>query len=353
MILERYLIREIIRPAVATCSLLVFIFGCYMATRYWADAAQGELPGITVMVLILLRILIALEVLIPTTLFLSVVSSLNRLHRNSEITALSACGIGPDRIFRAVAIVALCAAVIVGSLSLYVRPWAWNEFFTLKSQARARFDLSRMKGGIFYEIWHGKRVMFAQKVDSRKKRAEHVFIYTDRQTYREVISAKRAIQYEDVNGKPFLILTDGCQYQYSEDGSRSFMMEFKRSEMFLEPATIEKKDRVKAVALTSLLGSRSLEESAELQWRFIAPVSTILLALLGVPLGKSSPRQGRSMAVPLAIVVFALYYVVAALLKKWVSQGLVPEFPGLWLSQLFLVILLFVFVRFPRLFSSQ
>ena len=66
MIIDRYIMREIIKPTVAVCSALVFIYGCYMATRYLADAVSGQLPGITVIILILLRIAIALEVLLPT-----------------------------------------------------------------------------------------------------------------------------------------------------------------------------------------------------------------------------------------------------------------------------------------------
>ena len=85
--------REIIKPMVAVCAILVFIFGCYMATRFLVDALSGQLPGTTVLILILLRIAIALEVLLPTTLYLSVVIALGRMYQDSEMTALSACGV--------------------------------------------------------------------------------------------------------------------------------------------------------------------------------------------------------------------------------------------------------------------
>ena len=73
MIIDRYIIREIIKPTVTICVILIFIFGCYTATRYLADAVSGQLPGTTVVLFILLKIAIALEVLLPTTLYLSVV----------------------------------------------------------------------------------------------------------------------------------------------------------------------------------------------------------------------------------------------------------------------------------------
>ena len=87
MIINRYIMREIIKPTVAVCAILVFIFGCYMATRFLVDALSGQLPGTTVLILILLRIAIALEVLLPTTLYLCVVVALGRLYKDSEMTA--------------------------------------------------------------------------------------------------------------------------------------------------------------------------------------------------------------------------------------------------------------------------
>ncbi len=102
MIIDRYIVREIIKPTVAVCAILVFIFGCYLATGFLMDALSGQLPGTTVIFLILLRIAIALEVLLPTTLYLSVVVALGRLYKDSEMTALFACGVSTGRILRPV-----------------------------------------------------------------------------------------------------------------------------------------------------------------------------------------------------------------------------------------------------------
>ncbi len=354
MIAERYIIREIIRPAIATCLLLIFIFGIYIATRYWADAAQGELPGITVMLLILLRITIALEVLIPTTLYLSVVASLNRLYRDSEMTALAACGLGIGRVIRAVFMVSATAAVLVACLSLYIRPWAWDQFFRLKTEARANFDLTRMKGGTFYELWHGRRVIFAEKVDRGNNIAKKIFIYTDRNNSRQVISAVKARQFDDRRtGRPILMLFNGNQYEYSPDGNREFFVEFERSSMVIEPGTVVREEKVKAIPTLSLIGSHDMEERAELQWRFITPVSTLFLALLGVPLSRSGPRQGKFAAAPVAIGVFAVYYNAAALMKKWVAQGVLPWIPGIWWSQILLLLLFLILMRRSNLCYSS
>ena len=124
MIIDRYITREIVKPLVTICTVLIFIFGCYIATRYLEDAVHGQLPGTTVILLILLRIAIALEVLLPTTLFLSVVVALGRLYSDSEMTAMFACGISMARVVKSVFMVSVITALMVGCFSLVIRPWA-------------------------------------------------------------------------------------------------------------------------------------------------------------------------------------------------------------------------------------
>lgn len=341
MIAERYIMREIIKPATVICAVLVFIYGSFIAARYWADAAQGDLPGSSVMILVFFRVAVAMELLLPTTVYLSTVLALSRLYRDGEITAMFASGISPVRIAWAVFGTALLAAMLTGCFSLCIRPWAWNQFYTMKAQAKANFDLTRMKGGIFYEIWHGKRVIFAEKVNGKKSRAENIFIQTKHTDSLQIIYAREARQFTDTNtGTPILKLFHGNDYEFSNSADKEIILRFEQSELALEPREFVKKDKVKAVPTISLLQSGNSQEIAELQWRLITPVSTVLLAMLAVPLSRSSPRQGKYAKIPLAIMIFALYYNISAIMKKWVAQGAIDAFPGLWWTQLGLVILL-------------
>ena len=345
MIAERYIMREIIKPAAVICAVLVFIYGSFIAARYWAAAAHGDLPGSSVMILVFFRIAVAMEILLPTTLFLSVVLALSRLYRDGEMTAMFACGISPFRLTKTVFITSLLIALCVACFSMFIRPWAWNQFFVMKATAKASFDLTRMKGGVFYEIWHGRRVIFAEKVNNEKNRAKNIFIQTRRNDTFQIIFARKARQYLDKKlAMPVLILSDGNDYEFSRTGDKEIILQFEKSELSLEPREVVREERVKAEPTERLLHSHNLEEKAELQWRLIAPVSTILLALLAVPLSKSSPRQGKYARVPLAILVFAAYYNLSALTKKWVAKGAIGAFPGLWWSQIILAILiLFLF----------
>jgi lipopolysaccharide export system permease protein len=351
VILDRYILREIAMPTVAICSGLMGIFGCYMGVRYLEDSVQGQLPGSTVILLILLRIAIALEVLFPTTLYLAVMIAFGRLYRDSEMTGMFACGISLARVLRPLFFIAITAGLIVACFSLYIRPWAWNQFFGLKARAVANFDMTRMKGGNFYEIEDGQTVIFADTVDNRTNQAQNVFMQTHRQGKMQIIYAQGASQYaQDVTGEPVLVLQNGRRYEFSENEKECEILQFATAEMpLVSKEGIPWDQKVKAVSTQQLMPSDKPEEIAELQWRLTAPFSTVLLALLGVSLSRSSPRQGKYAKVPLGILVFAVYYFLSAITKKWVGQGVVGSIPGIWWTQVLFAGLLLVFLWQPSL----
>jgi lipopolysaccharide export system permease protein len=351
MIIDRYIMREIVQPTVVVCGVLVFIFGCYMATRFLADALVGQLPGTTVLILILLRIAIALEVLLPTTLYLSVVVALGRLYKDSEMTALSACGVSMGRILRPVFATAVVIAVVVASLSLFIRPWAYDKYYLLKANAEANFDLTRMNDGTFYEIEDGMRVIYAEKVDQQQDEAKRVFIRTERDDTIQVIYARRANQTTDLaTGIQILVFTDGYVYEFSRTGEEGRVIHFEQSAMPLEPSENPRlKYRVKSASTGSLARSDDSEEIAEFHWRLSTPLATVLLAMLGVPLSRSSPRRGKYAKITTAVVIFAIYYNLSALAKKWVGKGIIDAFPGIWWIHLLLVGLLLVLFWQPSM----
>ena len=84
-VLGRYVVREIAKPAIFVSAVLVTVFVSYLLARFLADVVEGLLPSRAIAFLVLLRTAIALEVLVPITLFLCVVMALGRLHADSEI----------------------------------------------------------------------------------------------------------------------------------------------------------------------------------------------------------------------------------------------------------------------------
>ncbi|MGD9036369.1 MAG: LPS export ABC transporter permease LptF [Syntrophobacterales bacterium] len=353
MIIDRYLIGEISKPLIVICTILVVIFASYEAAQYLAAAAAGLLSGKTVVYLILLKVAIGLEVLLPTTLYFSVVVALGRMYTDSEITALSACGVSIARVVRAVFFVALPLAVLVASLSLYVRPWAYEKGYLLKAQAKAELDISRWKAGNFYRVRRMNRIIFAEEIDHENNRAERIFVHSDLGDRVQVIYAKQVYQHVDQkSGKQVLVFLDGYLYELSRLGDKGHIMKFEQSTMALEPPEIKPLEYKRRAASTMrLLRSEKARDVAELQWRLSTPLATILLALLGVPLSRTAPRQGKYARMGTAVLIYAVYYNTSAMAKKWVDQGVVGSVPGMWWVNILLASLILILLLQPNFVS--
>lgn len=347
MLIKRYLNREILTPLTTICVVLVIIFAGYSISRYLPDAANGMMTGKAVLFLVFLKIVVALEVLLPITLFLSVIMALGRMHAESEIIAMEACGLGERTLFMTVLKISLLASVLVAGLSLYARPWAYEQSYWLKAESEANFDFSRLKSGRFHEIAEGGNVVFLEKFDVHQGRAEGIFIQQYSDLTRKITRAKEAWQELDPEtGKKIIVLSNGYHYQLAEDGSKSQVSRFHNFRLSLLPKKIESIEyRRKAASTLSLSGSTDPEERAEFQWRMSTGFSTVLLGLLGIPFGRTAPRQGKYAKTFVAVMVFAVYYNMTAVAKTWMEQEVVGAFPGIWWPHILLAILLLLLLK--------
>ena len=106
MIIDRYLSREILQPLVAICLALLAIFVTYSLSRFLVDADAGLLQPGEVAQLTFLKSVISLDVLLPLSLFLAVMTGLGRLYNDSEIYAMRSGGISETRLLRPLLVMA-------------------------------------------------------------------------------------------------------------------------------------------------------------------------------------------------------------------------------------------------------
>lgn len=330
-IIDRYIIQEISKPMIVVCLVLVSIFAGYCATRYLADATVGLLPAKTVFILIMLKVIIALEVLLPTAIYLSVVVGLGRLHTDLEMTALESCGVKRSRIYRDVLLVAILVSLLVAGLSLFIRPWAYRTAYQLKNLAESHFQIKRMEPASFYELESGKRVIFARQVNQQKQQARQVFIRTKAEDKQQIITAKYVSQQTDSSSKnDILLFRDGTIYELSSSGQGDTTVEFTQYTLSLSPPEATPITKIKAAPTSSLAQSGKSLAIAELQWRLSTPITAILLALLGIPLSQTNPRRGKYAKVVMAVVIYCIFYTLSLVTKSWVGERVIGTWPGIW-----------------------
>jgi Predicted permeases len=59
-------------------------------------------------------------------------------------------------------------------------------------------------------------------------------------------------------------------------------------------------------------------------------ISTIILAILAVPLSRSRPREGRYGRLALGLLVFIIYLNMMSAAKAWIEQGMISPTLGIW-----------------------
>lgn len=346
LIIDRYLIREISKPLVVMGAALVMMFASFSAARFLAQVVDGGLPVSVVFPLVLLKSVIALDVLLPIALHLSVVVALGRLYTDSEMTALSACGVSPTQVLRVVCWVSLLVAVVVGCLSLYVRPWAYEKNYWLQNRAIAEFDMNRIEAGRFYNTRLGNHVIFIEQFDRERNRMKGVFIQTEYGNTVRVISAQQAYhQINEPNSGGELVCLDTYVYELPRNGKEVVVGQFDTLRLQLEdPEITEVGYKRKAASTRQLADSSSKTDIAELQWRLSTPLSAFLLGLFGFPLSRAEARQGKYAKLLVAVLVYGGYYILNLVARTWVEQGVVGPVPGIWWVHVLLASLLLAMV---------
>ncbi len=354
MIIRRYIITEITKPATNILILMVAIFASYTAITYLTDAVGGMMAPGQVGKMIGLRIGLALEVLLPTTLYLSVIIALGRLYKDSEMTALSACGMGSGNIVWPVMMLAFPVALLAGGSSLYIRSAAYQQIYKLRSQARAEFTISQLESDRFLEIEDGRYTFFSEEIDRDKGVARDVFLREKKEDTWVVIQAEEMSDGgRNTLGYPVMILRNGHLVEFPSSAKSGQIIRFEKAHYpILSGSRPSTRYRRKAATTSHLLQSDRLEDVAELQWRLSTPLSTLLLALLGIPLSRTNPRRGKYAKLGTALIIFAVYYQLFTIAKTNVENGTVHPAIGIWwVPLLLLALVLFMLWRTGRLRS--
>jgi len=343
MIIQRYLLREIIQPLVVVLVVLATLFTSYGAADFLSNAVNALLPAHMIAQLVGLRTLIALEVLIPISLYLSVVMAFGRLYGDSEVAVMLATGFSPARVMGAVFTLSLAAAIAVAVLSFVVRPWAYQRSHELSSLAAASLDTRSMQAGTFYVGSRGDRTIFIGRRAAPNSPGYDVFVQLRLRGIVRVIHAASVEQapLSDTRSGTTIHLTDAHVYDVSRGRGSELVMNAKDLVVDLASPEVEPPGYSSLAAGTSYLASsRVPADVAEFQWRLSTSWSTLLLGLLGVPLSRSGPRPHRYAKIGLAILIYGGYYLLYESARTWVQNGVIPPFPGLWWVPALLALLL-------------
>ncbi len=347
------LVREFAGLGLLVFSILLGIVMFTQLIRFLGESVSGLLAVDGIMVMLGFSSLNYLPVLLSISLFLSVLITLTRCYRDSEMVVWFSCGMGLTRWIRPVLAYALPVVALIALMSLVLSPWALSKMDEYKRRLDSRDDVSAATPGAFRESKQADRVFFLEDVDTEKKRVGNIFVQSVQNGKEGTMVAKEGFQETVANGDRFLVLLNGTRYEGIPGQANFKIAEFERYAMRIEPVELRQElPNLKSYSTSYLLRNPSSANMAELEWRIGLPLSALILALLAIPLSYVDPRAGRSLNLISALVIYMFYNNMISLTNSWVARGKLGAMAGLWGIHLLMVaVLLVLFYHRASLFA--
>ena len=176
MIFHRALLREFAGLAGAVFMTLFAIAVTTRLIRLLGQAAGGKFPSDAVFAFLGFFALGALPVLLSLTMFISVLLTMTRSWRDSEMVIWFGAGQPLTAWLKPVMLFALPQIAVIAALSLFISPWAAQMAGQYATKLESRDDVSRVSPGVFGETANRQRVFFVESVSGDSSAVQNIFV---------------------------------------------------------------------------------------------------------------------------------------------------------------------------------
>ena len=319
------------------------------------ESIEQGFPIQEVMSLISYNMIRDFPLIFSLSLFLAIILAVTQLYKNSEAIVMNSLGLG-DKHF----IVYLRPLVTVSFLALLFLtttavPWSKQQKNIIEEENKNASEFSFIKEGEFEEFNDGEIVFYASKSstpDSKtEQNMEEIFISAKSKENSIIVLASEATKYTDPKtNNVYLRLKNGARYQDISGSENKNILNFDQYNLQIISGdiqnTITQYTAIEGIKTLELLKGEGPLVSAELQWRLSSPIGLLILSVLGVLLGKASPRSGKSIGLLIGVIIFMLYNNGLLIAKNSVERGELNPIIGLWSVHLLLLLLTYMFYQF-------
>jgi len=355
-ILSRAIFKEV--STSAGLGTLLFIFVLFLRTieKLSAMLVRSSAPMLVVAKLLLFALPSTLPFALPLGVLVGILIGLSRMSADSEITAIRAAGISSITVARPVMLFSFLALVITALSSLWLTPLSLN----LETKTAKNFVAAQLTGNIESRIFDEQfpdTVLYVGDVQTEEKQTvwRQVFIADvtppaklqeqgkDRGDGPRIIVAREAIPYPDpANNRIILDMRDFRSTERDKEGkaittvaqNHEWVLQAQKQEDLQVNKTVQEMDTgplYRRVYRRHDLSRQDYVDAAiEFHQRFALPLACILLALVGIPLGVSSHKGGKSAAFVVTVLVAFLYYMSYITLLGLAKKGSLPVPIAVW-----------------------
>lgn len=354
-LISKYLIRNlIIFFSGITFIIALIVFGNQFVLTV-QESVQHGIPIQELMPLVGLNMLRDIPIILTLSLFLSIIISISQLYKNSEAVVMNSIGIGDKSFISSIQPIIVFSFIIVFILSIFAVPWAKQQKNIAEDKTLNASEFSFITEGKFETFKNGDIVFYASESENidaaNEQNMEEIFIYAIDNENPVIVLASKATKYVDnISKSIYLRLKDGVRYQGLPGSNNINILDFELYDLEIVSGDIQKTisdfSEIEEKSTFELIKEGGPLANAEVQWRFSQPISILILSILGVYLGKSSPRTGKGINILIGLVFFMLYNNGLLIAKTSIENNELNPFIGLWSIHILLAIFLIIFSQF-------
>jgi LPS export ABC transporter permease LptF/LPS export ABC transporter permease LptG len=342
-ILTRYILKEVSSHSIP--GLLVFTFLIFVPQigRLLEMVVRHSLPFSSILTLFLLPLPGILVMTIPMAVLVGILIGLSRMSADGEVIAARATGVGLSQFVRPVLIFALVGWGVASWMSLVLAPQALRHLRGMEQGLRTSEAPHEIQPRVFLEQFPNL-LLYLQDVTGSRSEWRGVFIADTTQGGAPKITlAERGVLVNDSRSPRLTLhLEQGTTHEIdSEHPERYSVVSFTDTDIPIPldqgPAAREERRGPARLSLADLVSStrNPAERQAarvELHYRFALPVASLVLALVGVPLGLFTRKGGRAVGGMMTVALVFVYYILMAFGLSFAKQGRLDPAIGLWMA---------------------
>jgi lipopolysaccharide export system permease protein len=331
LLIERHLLRNFAETFAAVSIVLLLVTLGGLIADLPQEIANGKVPVALLLSQIGLRSIRFFTLVLPLALFLGLLMAIGRMYAENEMSVLASVGMGPQQLWRPLVLVGAPVVFVVGLASLWLAPLSARTAEKMIESANRSFLVAGLEPGRFVELPGRAGVLYVSELTSDGSRFKQLFVQRERDGRLDIITAAGGDLQLVGETQRILRLDDGFRVEGAPGQLDYRMMHFERNEIRVpDREAAETLEDFEATPTFDLLRKPTQASIAEFHWRLGAPIFTVLLVLLAMPMARSeprTPRYGRLIAAFLAYVVGMNGLILGT---SYLANGGIPSWLGLW-----------------------
>ena len=330
MLYQKKLKNELFFNSLSTILILSGIVVAQRGVIVFRLASKGIIPNDSILTILVFSLLKYLPILLTLTLFLTILLTLSRWFRDSEMMIWFSSGLGLTSFIRPILFFSLPIILLIGFLSLYLSPWATQKSEEYKAGLKNRDELATISPGSFKESKSKDRVFYVEGFGDLGSKVKNVFVQSEQNGKLGIIVSNEGSRVSTNTDDEYIVLKKGKRYEVNHENNHFTEIKFSDYGFMVEkklPPIIDV-NQVEAMPTILLLLTKGNREIAEFVWRVSLPISGTVLIILAIPLSFINPRSGRSVNIIIAILIFAVYNNLMGVTQSYINLGKLNPYVG-------------------------